>query len=190
MKLNSYHVEAGDTFEGLRLRRDWFEPEAPPASTLLLVPGLPVAGARAMIDGVAVASDAQRPRRALVSDTPGAPMPPHERIWRYKIYSKDIAGGGFIFTSGRTNNVIGSAGAKADPLRPHQQDRGCEAARVILDYLMAMIAEFGAGVGHTVKADMHVADMALVPALDAVRREVFGADGPARTGRADLFSDR
>lgn len=187
LKLNSYHTHAADTFEGLRLRGDWFDRDGPPASTLVLVPHLPVTGARAMIDGVSVLADAGHPRRAHASGTPGAPMPPHEQIWGYKIYSKAVAGGGLIFTSGRTNNVIGSAGAKPDPLRPYQQNRPREATAVILDYLLAMLDDLGVGKDLIVKADIHVSDMAFVPELDRVWRDRFGADGPARSIMPSTF---
>ncbi len=184
MKLNSFHTRAEDTFEGLRLRREWFGSDAPPASTLVLVPELPVQGARALIDGVALAGDAALPRRAVSTGTPGAPMPPHERIWGYKIYSKLVRGGGFVFTSGRTNNVIGGAAdnpSVRDPVRPHARNRPAAATRTILDYLRAALADIGADFSHVVKAEIHLDDPRHLAEIEPVWREAFGERGPARS---------
>ncbi len=183
LKINSYHRHPEDVYEALRLRGDYFGKDEPPPSTLVLVPELPVREARVAIDLVALAGDAAMGREALVSSTPNAPMPPHERIWGHRIYSKAARGGGFIFTSGRTNNVIGAATdsrSLGNPDAPYDLDRGVVATELILDYLADVLGSFGAGPEHVVKAEIHINDPRLIAGLDEVWARRFGAGGPAR----------
>ena len=180
MKINSFHTEAKDVYEALRLRPSVFGAE-PPASTLVLVPELPVRDARVMLDMVALKRDA--PREALTASTQGAPMPPHERIWGSVIYAKAVRGGGFIFTSGRTNNVIGGASdgtARGHPDFPYALDRAEATCRMILDYLADVLSSFRARLADAVKAEIHLSDMTQIAAIDRVWRETFPDDPPAR----------
>lgn len=180
MKINSFHTCADDVYEALRLRPSVFGAE-PPASTLVLVPEVPVRDARVMLDMVAL--DRHAPREALTASTPGAPMPPHERIWGSVIYAKAVRGGGFVFTSGRTNNVIGGATdgtARGHPDFPYAIDRAEATCRMILDYLADVLASFGATLGDSVKAEIHLGDMGQIAAIDRVWREAFPDDPPAR----------
>lgn len=182
LRINSFHTDAADVYEALRLRPEVFGDE-PPASTLVLVPELSVRNARVAIDTIGVAPDSTFPREALVTSTPGAPMPPHERIWGKRIYSKSVRGGGFIFTSGRTNNVIGGAtDATARGLRdmPHAHDRAEATTRMILDYLSESLASFGATLRDVVKAEIHLSDLNQIAAVERVWREAFPTDPPAR----------
>lgn len=183
LKINSYHCCPEDVYEALRLRGDFFGKDAPPPSTLVLVPELPVRDARVAIDLITLAGDAQRPREALVNSTPNAPMPPHERIWGHRIYSKAVRGGGFIFTSGRTNNVIGAASDQASLGKkdsPYEADRSTVSTALILDYLDDVLASFGAGPEHIAKAEIHINDPRLIAGIDEVWYRRFGNEGPAR----------
>lgn len=182
LRINSFHTDPTDVYEALRLRPEVFGDE-PPASTLVLVPELPVAGGRVTLDTISVADRSDHPREALVTSTPEAPMPPHERIWGKRIYSKSVRGGGFIFTSGRTNNVIGgNADATMRGLRdmPHAQDRAEVTTRMILAYLTDSLASFGAGLSDVVKAEIHLSDLHQIAAVERVWRDAFPTDPPAR----------
>jgi enamine deaminase RidA (YjgF/YER057c/UK114 family) len=189
LRINSFHTDSADVYEALRMRPEVFGDE-PPASTLVLVPELPVHGGRVALDTIAVVPGGEFPRDALVTSTPGAPMPPHERIWGRRIYSKSVRGGGFIFTSGRTNNVIGGdADATARGLlnMPHAQDRAETTTRMILAYLMESLASFGAGPHDVVKAEIHLSDLNQIAAVERVWCEVFPTDPPARTFVKTMF---
>ncbi|MCA1791950.1 MAG: hypothetical protein LC667_19510, partial [Thioalkalivibrio sp.] len=178
MKINSFHVSPDDVYEALRMRPEVFGAE-PPASTLVLVSEIPVRGARVALDVIALRADAKR--EALTVSTAGAPMPPHERIWGNVIYSKAVRGGGFIFTSGRTNNVIGAATdstARGHPDFPYAVDRTTVTCRMILDYLADVLNSFGATLDDTVKAEIHLSDMKQISGIDRVWRELFPQDPP------------
>lgn len=182
LRINSFHTHETDVYEALRLRPEVFG-DAPPASTLVLLPELPVRGARVAIDTIAVMPGSACPREALVASTPGAPMPPHERIWGRKIYSKSVRGGGFIFTSGRTNNVIGGdtdAVARGSRNMPDAVDRAEATTRMILAYLTESLASFGATLRDVVKAEIHLSDLHQIAAVERVWRETFPTDPPAR----------
>lgn len=183
MKLNSYHLDPHDVYEALRLRKDHFGTDSPPPSTLVLVPELPVRDARVVIDGIALTNTAARPRQALVDSTPGAPMPPHQRIWGHRIYSKATRGGGFIFTAGRTNNVIGAGSddrSRGHRDFPYRDDRAVVATEVVLEYLRDVLRSWGASFDHVVKAEIHVNDVQLIAGIDEVWRRAFPRDPPAR----------
>jgi enamine deaminase RidA (YjgF/YER057c/UK114 family) len=135
------------------------------------------------VDTIALAGDCKSPREALFTSTLGAPMPPHERIWGRRIYAKAARGGGFIFTAGRTNNVIG---AESDAIvrdnldLPYNVDRPTATCRMILDYLRASLASLGADLSHVVKADVHLSDLRQIASIDRVWREAFTQAPPAR----------
>lgn len=193
MKITSYHTEPTDVFEALRLRREHFGAEAPPPSTLVLVPELPVRDARVAVDMIALRTDAMPPREALATSTPGAPMPPHERIWGYKIYSKAARGGGLIFTSGRTNNVIGGAGdetARGSHDFPYREDRAEATTRMIVAYLLDVLAHFGAGPEHVAKAEIHLDDPRQIAGIETAWGDLFPDDPPARTFIPATFPTR
>lgn len=182
LRINSFHAFAEDVYESLRVRPDVFG-DNPPASTLVLVPEIPVAGGRVALDTIALAADSGMPREPLVTSTPGAPMPPHERIWGRRIYSKSVRGGGFIFTSGRTNNVIGSdqdLTAKGIAALPYSQDRAEVTTRMILSYLKDSLASFGADFGHVVKAEIHLGNLDDIAGIDRVWKDAFPDNPPAR----------
>ncbi|MDD5206573.1 MAG: Rid family hydrolase [Desulfobacterales bacterium] len=183
MKINTYQTDPKDIYEALRLRKDYFGTETPPPSTLVLVPELPVRGASVITDVIALASDSRLTRQAAFTSTTRAPMPPHQRIWNNRIYIKAARGGGFIFTSGRTNNVIG---APTDDKSlemvdfPYYYDKPKIATEIILDYLKSVLEEEGATFNDVVKAEIHVNDMSNIAGLDEVWQKAFPKDPPAR----------
>lgn len=182
LRINSFHVFPEDVYESLRIRPDIFG-ETPPASTLVLVPEVPVAGGRVALDTIALSADSRMSREALVTSTPGAPMPPHERIWGQRIYSKSVRGGGFIFTSGRTNNVIGGdqdLTAKGIAALPYAHDRAEVTTRMILDYLRDSLASFGADFSHVVKAEVHLGSLSSIVGIEKVWKDAFPENPPAR----------
>ncbi|TFH43387.1 MAG: RidA family protein [Lysobacterales bacterium] len=183
MKLNTYLRDAEDSFEALRLRKDYFGVETPPPSTLLVAPELPVAGARVATDAVALVEHAVRDRDALVTSTEKAPMPPHERIWGYRIYSKATRGGGFIFTAGRTNNLISTNPDRRSvghPDYPYRDDKPVVATELILEYLASILDSYGATWRHVVRAEIHINDAHLIAGIDEVWQRYFVDDPPAR----------
>lgn len=182
LRINSFHAFPEDVYEALRVRPNVFGAN-PPASTLVLVPEIPVVGGRVALDTIALATDAAMAREALVTSTPGAPMPPHERIFGSRIYSKSVRGGGFIFTSGRTNNVIGGQQdltAKGIAALPYAYDRAEVTTRMILDYLKDSLASFGADFSHVVKAEIHLSNLGDIAGIDRVWKDAFPDNPPAR----------
>ncbi|TFL14999.1 RidA family protein [Pusillimonas caeni] len=182
LKINSFHVHESDVYEALRMRPEIFG-EFPPPSTLVLEPELSVRDLRVAVDGIALRSASAFAREALTTSTDSAPMPPHQKIWGKTIYSKAVKGGGFIFTSGRTNNVIG--GATDSELRghhdfPYRGDHAETSCRVVLQYLEDVLASFKADFSKVVKAEIHLNDMTQIAAIERVWREIFGDDPPAR----------
>lgn len=182
LKINSCHTDEEDVFEALRLRPVFFG-DTPPPSTLVLAPEIPVTGGKVAIDSIALLSNSKHPRHALTQSTENAPMPPHQRIWGDTIYSKATRGGGFIFTSGRTNNVIGGATdklLKGNPDLPYQNDHAEVSCRLMLDYLLDVLKSYDADFSHVVKAEIHLNDMRQIAAIERVWREAFGDAPPAR----------
>lgn len=183
MKINTYQTNPNEIYESLRLRKNYFGIESPPPSTLVLVPELPAKGVTITTDSIALVSDAKRDREAFFKSTPKAPMPPHEKIWGYRIYIKASRGGGFIFTSGRTNNIIGAptdSKSVGTPGLPYHQDRGRVATEIIFEYLKEVLKEAGASLEHVVRAVIHYNNPCLLHSLDEVWRELFPNDPPAR----------
>jgi len=182
LKINSAHTHAEDVFEALRLRPEFFG-ENPPPSTLVLTPELLVRDARVLVDQIALCRSSEYPREALTDSTEGAPMPPHQRIWGKTIYSKATRGGGFIFTSGRTNNVIGGADdehLKRDPDLPYKQDHAEISCRLMMRYLEDVLSSYGADFSHVVRVEIHLNDMHQIAAINRVWEDLFGDDYPAR----------
>jgi enamine deaminase RidA (YjgF/YER057c/UK114 family) len=183
MKLNTYLRDPQDSYEALRVRKDYFGVETPPPSTLVVAPGLPVKDARVTTDAVALVEGAQNDRTAMTTSTPNAPMPPHERIWGYRIYSKATRGGGFLFTAGRTNNLIaGNADRRSvgHPDYPYRDDKPIVATELILEYLGSILEGYGATWEHVVRAEIHISDAGLICGIDEVWRRTFPGEPPAR----------
>lgn len=182
LRINSFHTFPEDVYEALRVRPNYFGAN-PPASTLVLVPEISVSGGRVALDTIALATESTLAREALVTSTPGSPMPPHERIWGRRIYSKSVRGGGFIFTSGRTNNVIGGdqdLTAKGIRVLPYADDRSEVTTRMILNYLKDSLESFGANFSHVVKAEIHLSNLDDIAGIDRVWKEAFPDNPPAR----------
>lgn len=180
LRINSFHTDPADVYEALRLRPEIFG-TSPPASTLVLVPGLPVLNSRVCIDTIGLSGDAEHD--ALFTTKPGAPMPPHERIWGQKIYAKAVRGGGFIFTAGRTNNVIGGSDdstARGLSDLPFAADRAEVTTKMILSYLTQSLSEFGASLRDVVRAEIHLSDMTQLAGLERVWRAAFPDNPPSR----------
>lgn len=182
LKISSFHTQVDDVFEALRMRPEIFG-EKPPPSTLVLTDELPVRNARVALETISLVKSSFYTRQSLVSSTSAAPMPPHQRIWGKTIYSKATRGGGFLFTSGRTNNVIG--GTTDTALRgyedfPYQGDHAVESCRLVLDYLRDVLASFNANFSHVVKAEIYLNDMSQISGIDKVWHESFVEDPPAR----------
>lgn len=183
MKVNTYLSDATDSYEALRVRKDYFGTDTPPPSTLLVAPALPVPGARVTTDAIALAADAARDREALITSTEKAPMPPHERIWGYRIYSKATRGGGFLFTAGRTNNLISAnvdRRSVGHPDYPYRDDKSVVATELIMEYLEGILEAYGARFEHVVRAEIHINDAALIAGIDEVWGRYFPSDAPAR----------
>jgi len=182
LKINSFHTHPEDIFEALRMRPEIFGDEPPP-STLVMAPELPVRGARAAIDLIAATQSASPAREAFFTSTANAPMPPHQRIWGKRIYAKASRAGGFIFTSGRTNNVIGGqddSTARGNPDLPYAIDRAEATCRMVINYLRDVLESLGCDVRHVVRAEIHLSDMTQIAGIERVWTEIFPDDPPAR----------
>ena len=100
LKINSFHVDGEDVDMALRERRNWFNPENPPPSTLVFTPELPVKDARVSLDMINIAKSAALPIESVkLSKSPDIAQ---VKSIGWAVFSQVLKGAGFIFTRGTT----------------------------------------------------------------------------------------
>ena len=88
-------------------------------------------------------------------------------------YSHAVAAGNLLFVSGQVAIAPDGSGPQRGSFE--------EEARLALSNLRAILEDAGSGLEHVVKVTVFLADINQFAALNAVYKEFFGSDFPART---------
>lgn len=88
-------------------------------------------------------------------------------------YSHAVAAGNLLFVSGQVAIAPDGSGPQCGSFE--------EEARLALSNLRAILEDAGSGLEHVVKVTVFLADINQFAALNAVYKEFFGSDFPART---------
>ena len=180
MKINSFHLHGEDVDMALRERRNWFDRDAPPPSTLVFTPELPARDARVMIDFINVAEDAALPMTP-VALTKSPPIAQVKSIG-WAVFSQVIKGGGLVFTRGTTaHNQDGPLPETLpDYPFPYATDQVQFQLRYELERMKDLLEDAGCTMKDVVRAELHMTDMTDLAAVDEVWSEYFPVDPPAR----------
>jgi len=180
VRISSYHAHNEDIDMALRERRNWFDHNTPPPSTLVSVSALTARDARVMIDLINVASDAKRPIEG-VKLTHQAPISQVKQIG-WAVFSQILKGGGLVFTRGATAHNESGPVPEVLPDRPfpHAFDQVQFQLRHELNRLKGLLEDAGCSLGDVVRAELHMTDMSDLAAVDEVWEEYFPVDPPAR----------
>jgi enamine deaminase RidA (YjgF/YER057c/UK114 family) len=179
-KINSFHLHGSDADMALRVRREWFDHDTPPPSTLVLTNELSVRGARVLIDMINIAEDAKLPMTPVaVSKSPAIAQ---VKAIGWAVYSQVLKGGGFVFTRGTApHNQNGPLPETLpDYPFPYDLDQVQFQLRYELERLKDLLADAGCSLSDVVRAEIHMPDMTNLAAVDEVWREYFPENPPAR----------
>jgi len=182
MKINAFHVDPAGIDAAIKLRREYFNLDNPPPSTLVLVPETPVPDATVTTDVITLASDAKLGRDAHLKGTAETPLPAIGLIYGRPVYVQLVRGGGLIFTQGKGASRGGDLaeevfGHPDFPYRDHQIRIQTEIA---MDYFRSLLAEEGATLADVVRAEIYLNHTRDIAGLDEVWRQYFPEDPPAR----------
>ena len=180
LKINSYHTDPAEVDMALRVRREWFEAEGAPPSSLLIVPELPVHGASVCLDMTNLAADAELDRE-LVQIRSVQPIGQVAAIG-WPVYSQAVRGGGLVFTRGTT--ATGPRGP-IDEIVPHEElayrhNPVRFQTEYVLGYLKKLLADAGCTLEDVARAEIYLVDMADYAVFDEVWSKYFPVDPPAR----------
>ena len=180
LKINSYHTDPADVDMALRVRKDWFDTDSAPPSSLLLVPELPVHGAMVCLDMTTLRTGASLERKK-VEITRVQPIGQVAAIG-WSVYSQAMRGGGFIFTRGTT--PTGPQGP-IDEIVPHPELVYRHhpirfQTRYVLEYLKRLLADAGCSFRDVVRAEIYLDRLEDYAVFDEVWGEYFPEDPPAR----------
>jgi enamine deaminase RidA (YjgF/YER057c/UK114 family) len=180
LKINSFHRHGEDVDMALRVRREWFDHDMPPPSTLVFTPELPARDARVLIDLVNLAIDAARPMTA-VTVTKSPPIAQVKSIG-WAVFSQVLKGGGFVFTRGTTaHNQDGPLPEiQPDAPFPYRYDQVQFQLRYEMERMKDLLEDAGASMSDVVRSEIHLTDMTDLAAVDEVWAEYFPKDPPAR----------
>lgn len=180
LKINSYHLYPEEVDMALRVRKEWFDVDGAPPSSLLIVPELPVHGASVCLDMTTLALDAIRGRELV--EIKSVQQIGQVAAIGWPVYSQAVRGGGFIFTRGTT--PTGPRGA-IDEIVPHPEFAFRHnpirfQTEFVLNYLTKLLADAGSGFEDVVRSEIYLVDMADYAVFDEVWRQYFPANCPAR----------
>lgn len=180
LKINSFHLHGKDVDMALRARRNWFDHEAPPPSTLVFTPELPARDARVLIDMINVADDASLPMTA-VTPTKSPPIAQVKSIG-WAVFSQVIKGGGFVFTRGTTAHNQDGPLPEILPDRPfpYSEDQVQFQLRYEMERMKDLLEDAGCSMKDVVRAELHMTNMSDIAAVDEIWEEYFPKDPPAR----------
>ena len=180
LKINSFQTHTEDIDMALRVRRDWFDGENPPPSTLVMTPELPVKGARVLIDLINVAIDAEMPMEGVsISSSPAIAQ---AKAIGWAVYSQAIKGGGFVFSRGTSpHNAQGPLPETLPEYAfPYRYDQVQFQFRCEMERLKDLLADAGCSLSDVVRVECHMTNMEDISSLDEVWEEYFPIDPPAR----------
>lgn len=183
MKINAFHTNPMEIDSAVRVRKEYFGLEAPPPSTLLLIPETTVRGASVTTDVVALTCDAKLNREAFQQDTGKTPQSNINIIYGYPIFMQAVRGGGLIFTQGKGPSRKGAMAEEVwgHPDFPYRYNQIKLQTEIVLDYFKSLLEEQGSSLEHVVKAEVYLRNMRDISGLDEVWRRYFPTDPPART---------
>jgi 2-iminobutanoate/2-iminopropanoate deaminase len=179
-KINSFHTRGEDTDMALRMRREWFDHDTPPPSTLVLTEALMAREARVLIDMIAVADDAVLPLTPVALSS--APPIAQVKAIGWAVYSQIVKAGGLVFTRGTApHNQNGPLPETLpDYPFPYDLEQVQFQLRYELERLKNLLADAGCSMADVVRAEIHMPDMANLAAVDEIWDEYFPVDPPAR----------
>ena|GEM_PF-195882 len=200
MKINSYHINGDEVDMALRLRKDFFGVEAPPPSTLVMIPETTVPGATVVLDVTTLANASVRPRSIVLqpraqqhSDYKPVPL---RSLYGWPVFSQASRGGGFIFTVGVGGRELDEehpetlprldertheyAQPLPQPKFPYEHNRMAMQTEWILTGLKGVLEAAGTSLEHVVRAEIHLSHMKHLTALNKVWERFFPVDPPAR----------
>ena len=164
----------------LRVRKDWFDPDSAPPSSLLLVAELPVHGATVSLDMTTLRADASLDREK-VEIKRVQPIGQVAAIG-WSVYSQAMRGGGFIYTRGTT--ATGPRGP-IDEIVPHSELAYRHnpirfQTEYVLEYLRNLLSDAGCSFEDVVRAEIYLDRLEDYAVFDEVWQTYFPVDPPAR----------
>ena len=191
MKISTYQTIAGEFDHALRMRREFFDVQEPPPSTLLMVPEIAVPGLSVTNEVMALREDASLERWVLHAPQDDSPLPIHDTIYERPIFTQAAVGGGLIFTSGLTaaNLILKRFHERpevAPPLNrnpdfPYRLYEVKFQTRLALTYLKSVLARMDASMADVVKAEVHMTNSADSAGMEEAWNEFFPTSPPARS---------
>ncbi|MBI2166573.1 MAG: RidA family protein [Chloroflexi bacterium] len=180
MKINSYHTKPEEIDMALRVRREFLGTEAPPPSTLVLAPELPVHGPTVVMDVTSLVSTAALSRQPVVATRMPAAI--HVAAMGFAPYIYAVSGGGFVFTAGRAASRAGGPIEESlpHPEFPYRFHQICLQTEHVMNALKGVLADAGCSLEDVVRAEVHLAETRDLAGLDEVWRRFFPKDPPAR----------
>ena len=180
LKINSYHTLPSEIDMALRLRKEWFDVDGAPPSSLLFVKELPVHGASVCLDMTNLLENAELDREVV-------PLKSVQSIGQvaaigWAVYSQILRGGGFVFTRGTT--PTGPRGP-IEAIVPHPElayrHNPIRFQTVyVLDYLKRLLADAECTFDDVVRAEIYLTSMSDYAVFDEVWQQYFPKDPPAR----------
>ena len=180
LKINSYHTDSAEVDMALRVRRDWFDTDSAPPSSLLHVPELPVHGATVCLDMTTLRSGASLDREKVEIQR----VQPIGQVAAigWSVYSQAMRGGGFILTRGTT--PTGPRGP-IEEIVPHPELAYRHnpirfQTAYVLEYLRKLLSDSDCSFQDVVRAEIYLDRMEDYAVFDEVWQEYFPVDPPAR----------
>jgi len=182
MKNNAFLTNPLETDDAINVRRDYFDLETPPPSTLVHIPETAHPGATVINDCVALTKNASRDRTAYLKGTKKTPLPALGFIYGRPIYVQSVRGGGLFFTQGKGPSRGGDLAEEVfgNPDFPYRDNQIKIQTEIIMDYFKALLEDEGIGLEHVVKAELYMNHTAQIAGMDEVWKKYFPKDPPAR----------
>ncbi len=182
MKINAFHTDPSGIDAAIKLRREYFNLDNPPPSTLVLVPATPVPDAVVTTDVITLANDAKLGRGAHLKGTDKTPLPAIGLIYGRPVYVQLVRGGGLIFTQGKGASRGGDLAAEVfgNPDLPYRDYQIKLQTEIVMDYFADLLQQEGASLADVVKAEVYLNHTRDIAGLDEVWRKYFPTDPPAR----------
>jgi len=183
MKNNAFHTIPTEIDSAIQVRRDFFDTENPPPSTLVIIPETHVRGASVINDCTTLANDAKLDRVGHLKGTEKTPLPAIGLIYGRPIYVQLVRGGGFVFTQGKGASRGGKLAEElwGHPDFPYRDDQIRIQTEIVMDYLKALLEDEGLSLEHVVKAELFMSHTSELAGMDEVWRKYFPTHPPART---------
>ena len=180
LKINSFHVHGEDVDMALRERRNWFNPDNPPPSTLVFTPELPVKDARVSLDMINISKSASMPIESVkLSKSPDIAQ---VKSIGWAVFSQVLKGAGFIFTRGTTaHNQDGPLKETLSSYSfPYDNSIVKYQLRYEIERMKDLLEDAGASLEHVVRAELHMTNMEDIAIVDELWDEYFPSNPPAR----------